>query len=266
MLQRLLRLGTATSLGLGFLVTLAIPSSAGPAQFPTATPFNGLPTVGALFGGPSDTGFHFCTASVVDSPGRNLILIAAHCIQGTGRGLVFVPKYHQGVAPYGIWSVKAAYVDKRWLANQNPQADYAFLTMQPQQRQGHVVNIEDVVGGNRLVIDRGFHNWTVVVGYPAGVGGRPIICANETYDHNGYPAFNCHGYVGGTSGGPFLVNFNPSTQTGSVDGVIGGLHQGGCFEYTSYSSYFTVGTALVYYRAVHGGPGDMVPKAGSDGC
>jgi hypothetical protein len=40
--------------------------------------------VGALFEHDA-SGYHFCTASVVASPGRNLLITAAHCINGGVR-------------------------------------------------------------------------------------------------------------------------------------------------------------------------------------
>lgn len=51
-----------------------------------------------------------------------------------------------------------------------------------------------------------------------------------------------------------------------VVGLIGGLHQGGCFEWNSFSSPFGLDTYATYLRAVLGRPADTVPGAGSDGC
>ena len=109
---------------------LTIPRQSG------AVSFDGLSQVGALFAGSSDQGLHFCTASVVHSRGGDVIATAAHCVAGTGTGLLFVPGYHDGIAPYGTWTVSAAYVDPRWLGDHEPMADYAFLTVAPQTRHG----------------------------------------------------------------------------------------------------------------------------------
>jgi len=233
---------------------------------PAAKAFPGLPQVGALFAGPAEGGVHFCTASVVRSPVHNLLVTAAHCLSGTGSNLVFVPGYHDGIAPYGSWSIGAVYVSSAWLTNRDPQADFAFLTVAPQQRSGQVINVEEVVGGNRLVVSQGFHVRATVVGYPLGTGGKPITCQNETYDHGGYPTFNCDGYVDGTSGSPWITAFDPATRRGDVYGVIGGLHQGGCTPQISYSSYFGSGAEALYNRAIRQGSGDDVPPAGNGGC
>ena len=232
---------------------------------PTAKTFTGLPQVGALFAGAVQGGVHLCTASVVDSPGRNLLITAAHCVYGAGSSLVFAPGYHDGSAPFGAWNVESAYVSPRWLTDQDPQSDFAFLVVAAQQRSGRTTNVEDVVGADRLVVSRGFHVRATVVGYPLATDS-PIECSNQTYEHLGFPAFDCAGYVDGTSGGPWITDLDPRTHQGDVYGVIGGLHQGGCTSQVSYSSYFASGIQAVYTEATQGGPGDFVPSAGSDGC
>lgn len=231
-----------------------------------ATSFAGLPQVGALFAGSSDQGLHFCTASVVHSSAGDVIATAAHCLSGTGVGLTFAPGYHDGVAPHGLWSVTAAYVDPRWLRSHDPTVDVAFLTVAPQTRDGRKVEVEHAVGADRLAVDQSLTTAVTVVAYPGQVGGRPLRCATTTYAHLGYAAFDCGGYVDGTSGGPWLMRFDPATGRGRLYGVIGGLNQGGCKPDTSYSAHFDAGTARLLARAAKGGPGDTVPPAGSDGC
>src|SRR5262249_44476971 len=64
----------------------AYEAGAGPAITAQAKAFAGTPAVGALFttSGRNDLlGSHFCTASVVDSPHRDLVLTAAHCVSRT---------------------------------------------------------------------------------------------------------------------------------------------------------------------------------------
>ncbi|MCW2568902.1 MAG: hypothetical protein JWN54_2999 [Mycobacterium sp.] len=246
-------------------VLSARPVSAHLARRPVAVPFDGLPTVGPLYAGPVAAGDHTCTASVVHSPRRNLLLTAAHCVVGPGIGQAFVPMAHRGRAPYGTWLVIAAYADPRWVSGRDPRADYAFLTVAPQLADGVLAELEDVVGANRLAVRAGRRPRATVVAYPIGAD-RPIVCANRTYRHRGYPAFDCDGYTAGTSGGPWLRGLDRRSGTGRVFGVVGGLHQGGCFPYTSYSSPFGIGTATAYRRAALGLPPDVLPVPGSDGC
>jgi V8-like Glu-specific endopeptidase len=231
-----------------------------------AVSFDGVPQVGALFAGSSDQGLHFCTASVVHSRRGNVIATAAHCLTGTGTGLVFVPGYHDGSAPDGEWPVKAAYVDPRWLRDQDPMADDAFLTVSPQSRGGRTVEIEQAVGSDPLAVDQPFTTPVTMVAYPGQVGGRPITCSTVTYAYHGYAGFDCGGFVGGTSGSPWLMDYNPTTRRGRLYGVIGGLHEGGCSPDTSYTVHFDASTAELLARAERGGQGDTVPQSSGDGC
>ena len=103
------------------------------------------------------------------------------------------------------------------------------------------------------------------VAYNAGIDDRPVACTVPTYRTMGYPSFNCHGYVGGSSGSPWLSR-QPGRRLDVVRGVIGGLHQGGCYEYTSYSPLFTPDVRRLLVRVIHGGHPDVAPEPGSDGC
>lgn len=60
--------------------TTAAPGAAGSARH-----FEGVPSVGVLFSVDQDAKAHHCTASVVRSPRRNLILTAGHCNPGSAR-------------------------------------------------------------------------------------------------------------------------------------------------------------------------------------
>ncbi len=236
----------------------AFAASGPPPGTPTSTPFRGVPTVGPLFrdGLAAD---HECSASVIASPHHDLVLTAAHCVFGTAVGWQVAPGYVRGRTPYGVWQVAAAYVPAQWSASGDTRFDYAILRMAPQRRGGTLVGIEDVTGGNALGTAPAAGARITDVAYNAGRDDRPITCRAPVYETDGYPSFDCGGYVGGSSGSPWLDH-------GVVRGVIGGLHQGGCVDWTSYSSPFTLQVFVLYARAVVGGPGENVPVPGGDGC
>jgi V8-like Glu-specific endopeptidase len=221
-----------------------------PAQSPSASPsastesarlsdqsaaFAGMPTVGALFktsGGKPTS--HFCTASVVHSPGRDLILTAAHCVGGSSRsgglGIVFVPGYHDGKAPYGTWKATRFIADDAWNSAGDPDHDVGFLEV---SEDGGDRKIEDVTGAVKVSVGHPESGTATVVGYPAETD-RPISCVNRITAHSSRQMeFDCAGFTGGTSGGPFFAT------DGSVIGVIGGYQQGGNDPDVSYSPTFT---------------------------
>jgi hypothetical protein len=81
-----------------------------------------------------------------------------------------------------------------------------------------------------------------------------------------FPSIDCAGYAGGTSGSPWLMDYDPRTGVGVVGGVIGGLNQGGCSNDTSYTAPFDKASDYALARAIAGAPSDSVTSAGPDGC
>lgn len=235
-----------------------------PPGTPTATATRGTPTVGPLFSGPV-SGRHGCTASVIGSPGQNLLLTAAHCVSGTARGWLFAPGYDDGATPYGVWTVTGAYVSPKWTQSQDPRYDYAVLTVAPRTVKGRLTQLQQVTGSNTLGVAPPAGTVITDIAYNGGVGGGAVTCTVPVYYTDGYPGFNCHGYVGGSSGSPFLARLGRSSRY-VVVGEIAGLHQGGCYEYTSYSPAIQPDVYQLTQRASTGSPADTVPPAGGDGC
>jgi V8-like Glu-specific endopeptidase len=209
---------------------------------------------------------HTCTASVIRSKSRNVIMTAAHCMTGNGAGYVFVPGYDKGKHPYGVWTVTKAYGSPRWIHHQDTQRDWAFLRVANRTTTGgKVLRLQDVVGGNRLGMAAKAKTSVRVPGYPiGGVGSAPAItCRAPVYLHDGFPAFNCGGYLGGTSGSPWLAGHG---KVRTVDGVIGGLHQGGCSPSTSYSPRLGRPALAAFTRAADNRKADVFPVRPGDGC
>ena len=212
--------------------------------------FAGTPAVGALFTtSKGQLGHHFCTASVISSPHGDLVITAAHCVTGTS-GIVFVPGYDRGAAPYGIWTVTKIYSDRAWKSSADPDNDVAFLRV---SQPGSIVPIEDVTGAEALATGTSPRQLVEVIGYP-DAGNEPIVCRNWTREPmSDQLEFDCGGYTDGTSGGPFLASVNPVTDQGTVIGVIGGYEQGGLTPQVSYSAMFGANVAALYRLAVAGG-------------
>ncbi|GAA2575777.1 trypsin-like serine protease [Actinomadura fulvescens] len=204
--------------------------------------FGGVPSIGALFFN-NGRGDHYCTASVVNSHSRKLLLTAAHCLHG-GKGgryatkIAFVPKYDRGKRPYGTWTARRLVVPQRWSRHGDGDLDFGFVSLNP--RAGR--KIQNVVGANTLSINKGFGRRVNVAGYPRIVWDRrdrPIYCVTTTRKQSRYQLrMDCSGFHGGTSGSPWLLNYNTRTRTGSINGVIGGYQGGGNVHWTSYSPYF----------------------------
>ena len=230
------------------------PKIPSPGATPSAhNPELAAPRVGAIFSHDA-SGNHFCTASVVASPGHDLLMTAAHCIHG-GKGagyntdIVFIPGYQDGSAPFGVWTPSALLVDPRWAASSDPDFDVGFVVLRPLDGK----NIQDILGANQIGFDAGFTNLVRVTGYPASANA-PVTCLNWTSQQSETQVkFQCAGFFGGTSGSPWMTRFDPGTRTGTIVGVIGGYQEGGDTDAISYSVYLNGDIRTLYEQAEKAG-------------
>ncbi|WP_086731462.1 trypsin-like serine peptidase [Streptomyces carpinensis] len=217
---------------------------------PPSQSFDGMPQTGTFFWTDATGTGRTCSGSVVRSPGHALVLSAGHCLKGyagtsPARDLGFVPQYHDGLKPYGIFPVRSngVYVAQQYYdlgEHAGAEYDFAFAVTGPGE-DGTL--IQDAVGGVQLLTGTGYHQAPVrMIGYPAGAE-KPLECWSRTTewdsddpsDPGAFPRIACDAFVGGTSGGPMLV---PWPGGWAVIGVIGGYHTGGNTPQVSYSSYF----------------------------
>jgi V8-like Glu-specific endopeptidase len=235
-------------------------TAAGPARqataVPAATHFAGVPSVGTLYYLGKDQTAHDCTASVVKSPGKNLILTAGHCNPGSGAGAraAFVPQYNKGKQP-------GYTLPGHSTSGTGSNLDFAFATVA--DRDGR--KLEDVTGGNTLTRTPSYTNTAVtVIGYP-GKGkdshDQAISCKIPTVRLPGagltQMKMACDGYWDGVSGGPWMTNFNGTT--GDIIGNVGGLNGGGLlnpnekyYDRFSYSPMYGDQIFSLYQQATTG--------------
>lgn len=193
--------------------------------------------VGALFDGTR----HFCTASVVHSPLRDLIVTAAHCLDDDTGDLVFVPGYRNGSSPYGRWKVVRRYLPDGWAKGQDEDSDVAFAVVEDRANGD---GVGDVVGANRFVTGVATGATAVTVtGYPSS-REVPISCTNRPLAHSRtQQRIDCPDFTGGTSGSPWV------NGDGQVVGVLGGHEEGGATADISYSVVLGAEAASLYRDA-----------------
>jgi hypothetical protein len=134
---------------------------------PTAPP---LPTNGKVFGLLPGFGIFECSATVVASPTRNVVMTAGHCVydpreQSAARRLVFIPSYADGARPFGRWTVSASRTTREWIRTENFDFDYATLTMRPRDS----ARIEDAVGARPLAVNTPRDQTYNAYGYPVNL-------------------------------------------------------------------------------------------------
>jgi V8-like Glu-specific endopeptidase len=193
-------------------------------------------------------GGHFCTASVVDSPGGDLALTAAHCLAGLDAShVVFVPEYRDGAAPFGVWQVTQEIVGQAWSQSASQGDDVAFLQV---HQTGTARTVQSFTGGERLGFGEPTGQLVRVTGYPDN-GQAPVSCLNRATAYESTDLrFECDGFPNGTSGSALLADISPVTGLGTVLGVIGGYQQGGYTASVSYADRLGPAVEALYKQAI----------------
>jgi V8-like Glu-specific endopeptidase len=247
-----LRLGRAAlvltvvlaAIGIGIAVSPSSGSSAQTAEYGETS------TVGALFTiSPSgQLENHFCTASVVNSPSGNLLLTAAHCMNGkTAKEIAFVPDYAAGLQPFGVWRVSRIILDQSWVASSDADDDFAFLVV---HKHGAKQPLQTLTGGELVGINVPAGQTVKVAGYPNDLN-QLISCQNKATAFNATQyQFDCGGFTDGTSGSPLLADVGPLSDVDTVIGVIGGYEQGGDTASVSYAAKFGDNLSTLYKQAL----------------
>jgi V8-like Glu-specific endopeptidase len=196
-------------------------------------------------------GGHFCSGTVVSGANTDLVVTAAHCITSgpdvvAAANLEYAPAYRNGTAPYGLWQAARVTVDPRLTDHADPDLDVAFIELAPRNGQ----RVSDVVGAERIAFGTPGRGTVRLTGYPDGDDDPLTYLGTMTQRADGQLRVACTGYASGTSGTPWLTDFDPDTDTWAVVGVIGGYQQGGDTDDVSYSPYFGVDVQYLYQQAV----------------
>jgi V8-like Glu-specific endopeptidase len=164
----------------------------------------------------------FCSATAIDTPSRQLVLTAGHCVN-TGPEppnghavwssfLEFIPAYSGGVAPFGAFVAhrKSVFALKQWTEFGNPNFDVGALVVSP---NAEGIDVADAVGGGAaLATDLSRRQDFQTFGYPGSSrwmqGCESPYVGDDvlTYRIPGPPtiAIGCH-WVPGASGGGWLI-------------------------------------------------------------
>ncbi|MBZ4319898.1 FG-GAP-like repeat-containing protein [Streptomyces huiliensis] len=213
------------------------PVGTAPKGTPKGVYGDGIPALGTFFFNDKATGATYCSASIVRSAHRNLVLTAGHCAKHAADKGIFIPQFRKGKAvkdqPFGGYPVQKAFLYANYEANSmraDSDLDFAFLRVGPEYKRKK--QVEDVTGaGLRLRNTPRLANQVTVHGYPhlSGNGQRAISCTVPTERLAGFRQMlmRCSGFYGGVSGGPWITGYNAKTRTGDVVGNVGGYYGGG---------------------------------------
>lgn len=159
-----------------------------------------------------------CSGNAVTSDNGSTVMTAGHCVkyQGTWHeNWVFVPAYDNGDAPYGEWTAAETLTTPQWEADEDMNFDVGAAVVNELDGE----KLTDVVGGQGLSFNGEYNQDMYSFGFPAADpydGETLTYCSGTstkdfllTDDHG----LSCN-MTGGSSGGPWFVDFDESTGTG----------------------------------------------------
>ena len=192
-----------------------------------------------------------CSASAVTSENRSTVITAGHCVRMGGafhRNWVFVPGYQNGDRPYGTWVATTLYTTPQWNNSEDINYDVAAAVVAPLSGK----SLTDVVGGQGVSFNQSRRQQMHSFGYPSASpydGSKLIYCSGRAFDDimmSRDIGLTCD-TTGGSSGGPWFLNFNESTGLGTLNSV-------NSFKYSfatgwMFGPYFGTDARAVYQAA-----------------
>jgi hypothetical protein len=188
----------------------------------------------------------YCSATAIDSPTRQLVLTAGHCVNAGSiyrghlwyRDLLFVPAYTAGKAPFGAFPArrKKVFAAPQWTNHDNPDFDLGAFLVAPNNRG---VDVADAVGGGAAIaLDLPRNQRFASFGYPGNFKRMQTCTAGYAGDDGltkrlaGPPTMSigCR-WAPGASGGGWLV------EDGRINGLNSYLNIGD--RSRTYGPYFT---------------------------
>ncbi|SPE99491.1 trypsin-like serine peptidase [Streptomyces sp. MA5143a] len=198
-----------------------------------------------FFTNPSDGGTYTCSASALNSSSKQMVITAGHCVHGGKGGTwmtnwVYVPRYRSGARPFGTFAAKQMRTFTAWMNDSDLRRDVAMVTTWPLNGN----KIVNVTGGHGLSWNFSRQQAVTILGYPGNHDGGEVqwACTGTTRAvSDGRIEIQCN-FGGGSSGGPWLREFNDSNGLGSVNGVMSTVNSDGW----NRSSYFDDGVKGMY--------------------
>ncbi len=164
-----------------------------------------------------------CSGDAVTSANKSTVLTAGHCVKMEGSwhtNWVFVPAYNNGNRPYGTWTARVIMATPQWVATEDLNFDVGAAVVNTLSGK----KLTAVVGGQGVAFNQARLQAMYAFGYPAGApydGTRLIYCNGPTITDA--VLSTDHGMLcdmtGGSSGGPWFLNFNPATGLGIQNSV-----------------------------------------------
>ncbi|HMJ72012.1 MAG TPA: hypothetical protein VK471_01470 [Solirubrobacterales bacterium] len=203
---------------------------------------------------PHGFGFGRCSGTAVNASNRSVVITAGHCVNESGRWFnqdwVFVPGYHDGVRPFGIFVASWLGATAPWIDGGSENADVGAAVVSRNERGQ---SLGAAVGGDKIAFGLSPNQVFDVHGYPAEPpfdGTSQRICTGAPFLGHDLISFLQPGplnlaltceVTGGASGGGWTIHGN----------VLNGVTNYGYGDdpTTDFGSYFGGAVRDLYQQA-----------------
>lgn len=138
----------------------------------------------------------------------------------TNTSMVFVPGYDKGTKPHGAFTVRTATTPHSWETESTNDISTLVVDTDKNGRK-----LTDVVGSQDIAFNRPVGGTISSFGYSATrpqLGEELLHCVGTAKKRDGLQAIPCD-MSGGSSGGPWLADFNTTTGKGVLVSVNSSL-------------------------------------------
>lgn len=205
---------------------------------------------------PGGFGLGRCSGTSVNAPNESVVITAGHCVnEGDGRhwfnhDWVFVPGYHDGVRPFGVFVAKWLGATAPWVEGGGENADVGAAVVARNER-GQTLG--EAVGGDGIAFGLPPDQVFDVHGYPVEApfdGATQRLCAGTPFLGHDIASFLWPGplnlalscaVTGGASGGGWTIHGN----------VLNGVTDYGYSDdaRTTFGAYFGNAVRALYRQA-----------------
>lgn len=230
------------------------PSDFAPVTDPTAPGFRQNGAIFIVL--PHGFGFGRCSGTAVNAPNSSVVFTAGHCVNEGGPGhwfnqdWVFVPGYHDGVRPFGVFVAKWLGATRPWIDGGSENADVGAAVVSRNER-GQTLGA--AVGGDEIAFGLSPNQVFDVHGYPVEApfdGASQRLCAGTPFLGHDLISFLQPGplnlaltceVTGGASGGGWTIDGN----------VLNGVTNYGYGDdpTTDFGAYFGGAVRALYEQA-----------------
>jgi hypothetical protein len=205
---------------------------------------------------PGGFGFGRCSGTSVNAPNLSVVFTAGHCVNEGGprhwfnQDWIFVPGYHDGVRPFGVFVAKWLGATSPWVKGGSENADVGAAVV---SRNEHGQLLGEAVGGDGIAWGLSPHQVFDIHGYPVEApfdGATQRLCSQTPFLGHDLASFLWPGplnlalscsVTGGASGGGWTIHgdvLNSVTNYGYGDDPT-----------TDFGSYFGGAVKALYEQA-----------------